>query len=158
LSPKNETSLIFLKTKRRLLKSLRLRQSTLASVLPFHATAESTRERLLQQGGEFRSPVLKDPIGRCGRRCFFKSAMPGIGNDLPARGKAQQAVLQIGDCGALCAASDRLDRVHVTLPPDTSRRTKQEIEYQRNTTSVRGWLTRPAARFGGVSVPIDRAG
>jgi hypothetical protein len=67
--------------------------------------------------------------------------MPGIGNadELPAR-KAQQAFLQVGDCGAVRAASERLDSFHVTLPPDTPRQTKQEIEYQRDTTSVRGWF------------------
>jgi hypothetical protein len=43
--------------------------------------------------------------------------MPGIGNanDLLAR-KAQQACLQVGDCGAVRAASDRLDKAHATPP------------------------------------------
>lgn len=128
-------------------------------MLPVHVATGSTRGWLLQQGDKFRGPGLADPVAQCGCRCFFKSATPGIGNadDLPAR-TAQQACLQVGDCGAVRAASDRLGRIHVTLPPDTPRRTKQEIEYQRDTTSVRGWLTRLSVRFGGVSAPIGRAG
>jgi hypothetical protein len=43
-------------------------------------------------------------------------------------------------------------------PQNVPRRTKQEIEYQRDATSVRGRLKGPAVCFDGVSAPIGLAG
>jgi hypothetical protein len=97
----------------------------------------------------FADRVLQTRSRSAGADAFSRARCPVSETRMTCRrGRRSKLVCRLATA-APCAPR-RICWIKLTRrPQNVPRRTKQEIEYQKDTTSVRGWLTRPAVNFLG---------